>query len=455
MTDAMRALLFASLASIGCGSCAIVGCGAKAGDVGTAPGVDSGVKDSKPPSDAGDVGDGATTDTPSACKTGDPCFPFGDPCHTGTLDCSTSGGRCVVSGNLANGSKCGTNRICRDGACIDCTVGVHCVPTNACHDGSISCTGGAPSCDDKGTNVSNGTTCGSGLVCKDGSCRACASGSTCTPTTACKTGAIDCSSGDPVCKESGNVADGTGCGASKSCRSGACTCDAGTTACGSACVVTTSDASNCGSCGNVCESGICRGGGCETFFGVYEMGGTTCTNASPFTSGCSCPGSTSSSTASQALFAEPPSPRNFYQCIPSTHTRGSDFGGVWATGDVGTPCAAIPSDGCMAKNPFTGACTCPGSTSAVQLRTIIRCPSDGGMIGGHLGFCMDTSAKMVSFGGVYESDDPVSGGVGCRVTNPATGGCSCPAGTSANGYRVWVDSSAGIIGSTIFVCSAP
>ncbi|MBI2396129.1 MAG: hypothetical protein HYV09_41585 [Deltaproteobacteria bacterium] len=60
---------------------------------------------------------------------------------------------------------------------------------------------------------------------------------------------------------------------------------------------------------------------------------------------------------------------------------------------------------------------------------------------------------LADFGGVYQLDDSVAGGLGCRVANLRTGGCSCPTGFTAHALRSIVDSSAGAIGSLIFWCA--
>jgi len=60
--------------------------------------------------------------------------------------------------------------------------------------------------------------CGSG----GGGGTTCNQGESCTAPTACRNGAISCSSGAPVCVDSGNAPDGTACGSGGSCAAGAC-----------------------------------------------------------------------------------------------------------------------------------------------------------------------------------------------------------------------------------------
>jgi hypothetical protein len=86
------------------------------------------------------------------------------------------------------------------------------------------------------------------------------------------------------------------------------------------------------------------------------------------------------------------------------------------------------------------------------LRTLVG--ACGGIIGSRIGVCMNTGATSSAFGGAYEVDDAgAAGSLGCRAANPFTGGCSCPAGTTAHGYRVEVDTPS-FIGAVIFVCTA-
>ena len=68
-------------------------------------------------------------------------------------------------------------------------------------------------------------------VCGAGTCNACTQGEACTPST-CNTGNIACTTGFPVCLDTGDVANGTSCGANQVCNTGACvSCTAGV-ACG-------------------------------------------------------------------------------------------------------------------------------------------------------------------------------------------------------------------------------
>src|SRR5207253_985218 len=104
----------------------------------------------------------------------------GKPCRTGTTTCNTGAPVCAESGNVANGTSCGTDLVCSSGSCVSCTTGLSCTPANACHAGTQACSP-AITCADTGRNLVNGTTCGANLVCNNGMCLTCTAGATCQP----------------------------------------------------------------------------------------------------------------------------------------------------------------------------------------------------------------------------------------------------------------------------------
>jgi len=204
----------------------------------------------------------------------------------------------------------------------------------------------------------------------------------------------------------------------------------------------------------VCKSGFASVGTyCSNFGGAYEThvaSCSTCNNGNPFTSGgCSCPaGFSASSTyvarndACSALRAAS------IRFCETSGTGSSVFGGVYQIDDS-VSCGA----GCRVSNPKTGGCSCPSGYSAAMLRVTIQ-NGCGSIIGSNIGVCVHGSAALDNFGGVYQQDDPVSGGFGCRNKNPRTGGCSCPSGFSANPLRVLADASGGgEIGSAVNFCT--
>jgi hypothetical protein len=149
---------------------------------------------------------------------------------------------------VAGGTACGTDQICNAGTCVTCMQGSACTPASPCHTGTMDCTAG-PSCTDTGGNQTNGSSCGVNEVCGDGMCVACVQAGPCTPTNPCHTGTTDCTSGAPVCNDTGVLlANGAACNGTETCCSGTC-------------VDEQTNASNCGSCGHSCAA--CLNGQCE------------------------------------------------------------------------------------------------------------------------------------------------------------------------------------------------
>ena len=159
-----------------------------------------------------------------ACTTGLPCIPT-NACDTGTTSCTTGASTCADTGTaVANGTACGTGMLCESGACVTCTLGAACTPTGKpCDTGTIACATGAPVCTDTGMNAPNGTPCGAGNVCNAGVCSPCVQNAACTPSNPCHTGTLNCAGGTPVCNDTGSsVANGTSCGTNLDCQSGVC-----------------------------------------------------------------------------------------------------------------------------------------------------------------------------------------------------------------------------------------
>lgn len=118
-----------------------------------------------------------------------------NPCEHGVIDCASGTPTCVSTGNVADGTSCGTNLVCHAGACTACTPGAACTPGNDCHTGSIDCSTGASVCQDTGASVPDGTSCAGG-VCQSGTCNACgASGQTCCAGNACGGSPLSCIGG--------------------------------------------------------------------------------------------------------------------------------------------------------------------------------------------------------------------------------------------------------------------
>jgi hypothetical protein len=176
--------------------------------------------------------------------------------------------------------------------------------------------------------------------------------------------------------------------------------------------------------------------------------GSGCATTNPVTGACSCPAGYTArafSAINDCSGALPQATINL--CHAGTRDADDNWGGTYQLDD-----AVGGSLGCRSANLYTGACSCPAGTTGVSTR-VIAIGSTGARLGSNIVWCVRSGSLPRSFGGVYELDDAVSGGVGCRVANPYTSGCSCGAGFTAQPYRVIVDASTGLIGSRIFVCT--
>ena len=161
--------------------------------------------------------------TSAACGT--VCVPA-NPCKTGTVTCGTGLATCTETADVADGSTCGTDQVCSAGACVGCTAGITCTPSNPCVAGATSCATGASACVESSvpaTPIADGTTCGTDQVCSAGACVACTAGVTCTPANTCHQGLTSCATGTSVCEDTGfALVDGSTCGTDLVCFAGAC-----------------------------------------------------------------------------------------------------------------------------------------------------------------------------------------------------------------------------------------
>lgn len=251
-------------------------------------------------------------------------------------------------------------------------------------------------------------------------------------------------------------------------------CLSGEDLCDGKCVHVEDDAAHCGVCDNACGvgpdgPGLCAQGKCiytcngvlvddpntcQNFFGAYEAfpaecAGCSTTNLS--TADCSCP----SPATEQDLLVQSDCPgipirsaTNLRLCGTTSLSVNSDFGGAYQVDDLPGWCGAVNQ--CRVGNPLAGgACDCPAGFDKIAIRSILRLPCDNSEGGSLIVFCGNKSVPVKSFGGVFQVDDVDPS---CRVGNPWTGGCSCPTNTKEQVFRVMVDGTAGLYGSTLRIC---
>jgi hypothetical protein len=139
--------------------------------------------------------------------------------------------------------------------------------------------------------------------------------------------------------------------------------------------------------------------------------------------------------------------QSLYVCYAGSWSPNSDFGGYYhhdgTTCNVGNPYAA-------------GACSCPSGAQAIEFIVDGSCWNDW-----RIGLCWNPSAPATTFAGAYETSDSTTyGNNGCVVANPATGACTCPAGSTGIAVRsVYGPGSSnchntGAIGGHVYLCRA-
>jgi len=175
---------------------------------------------------AGGAGGGASCPTQ-----GQSCTPA-NLCDLGAIACDEQGAPACADSqqpNLAeNGVACASGSVCHDGACLGCSQGAPCAPTaNPCNAGTLDCSSGLPVCRDSGSPNpgANGQSCDGG-VCANGTCSACTSGASCSPpANPCDLGTLSCGASGATCVDTNTVdsaQEGQSCGAGRVCQGGVC-----------------------------------------------------------------------------------------------------------------------------------------------------------------------------------------------------------------------------------------
>ncbi len=149
---------------------------------------------------------GGTPDQCVPCAAGAPCTstnPCVAPTATSVVTCNTGAPVCTSNAFLPDASACNTTGVCLSGSCTACVPGTPCIPAaNPCHVGSLSCADPTygTQCVDTGPTAADGTVCNpaTGATCTAGQC----CGSACV-TAACTTGTITCSAGAASCVDNG------------------------------------------------------------------------------------------------------------------------------------------------------------------------------------------------------------------------------------------------------------
>jgi hypothetical protein len=182
---------------------------------------------------------------------------------------NTNGGGGNGGNNSGGGNPTPTNTPCPPQDCgstfvwlpDQCACG--CPPPNekcgdmTCCPGGSTCDAGSGSCScPSGTEI-----CGSSCV------ASCASGSSMNSSTCVCETAMSCGAGETLCTSSGTCVS-INCPSNQQYDAGSCACvnicPAGKDFCGGTCIDIVNDSTNCGLCGNVCQTGVpCIAGTCE------------------------------------------------------------------------------------------------------------------------------------------------------------------------------------------------
>ena len=223
--------------------------------------------------------------------------------------------------------------------------------------------------------------------------------------------------------------------------SNACACAPGTHRCGSACIpmATCCTSADCNPPSALCVGGVCCG----------VVGLPCCSSGPACAPGSLCMGG--SCVACGGLGQ--PCCSSGTACGAGSCLSGHcvDFAGGYQVDDVASSCAGA----CHVANPFTNTCSCPSGFAATCYRVIDDCAGGGTQSGSLACLCSPPGGfPGGSFGGAFERDDGVNCNVGCRIPNPYTGACSCPAGTGDVPLRTIVDTPCPgtLIGAVIVAC---
>jgi hypothetical protein len=295
----------------------------------------------------------------SQCSAGADCSEAGS-CQRATISCAGGTAACTAAGNQPNGSSCGSNLYCNNGACAPCTNGAPCTPSgNPCHVGTTACMGGASVCTDTMSKAPDGTSCGTNMVCSGGSCVACTAGAACTPGgNVCQTGATSCATGTSVCMSTGNATAGTPCDDGKKCTTND-KCGGGSCA-GTAVTCTASDqchqAGSCDTSSGACSNPLQPAGhACDD--------GNACTTGDQCNASGVCGGTQKTCTASD-------------QC----HQAGTCSGGVCSNPLQSAGHACDDGDGCTTNDQCNASGTCAGT--AITCTAQNECQTAGSCSGG-------------------------------------------------------------------------
>ncbi len=161
--------------------------------------------------------------TCSTCVEGMDCSRSSD-CTEHRVICPDGKWDCVDIGKPRATGACEDGKVCYDGSCVSCRIGMECNMGDPCQAGQITDCMGEPKCE---TAPLSGVSCGDDaagrpMFCVDGRCETSCSEVECMSSSdPCMTSVLDCSAAPPKCLPL-RVDDGRSCGNGSVCREGGC-----------------------------------------------------------------------------------------------------------------------------------------------------------------------------------------------------------------------------------------
>jgi hypothetical protein len=378
----------------------------------------------------------AGTNLPNGTSCGDDLVCFNGACREGcTIDadcddgllcngvetCDSITNQCQAGTGPGDGTQCGGDTdVCINEVCES----VQCVTDGHCPDDGNVCTG-APSCGgdytcQTGANVDNGTVCGAGDVCFDGTCREgcttdaeCDDGLVCNGTETCDLGTFTCQSGTAP-------GDGTQCGATALDICLGDVCD----------TVECTEDMHCPDDGNVCTGAPSCGGDYTCQAGANEPNGSVCGSELVCFDGTCREGCTTDAECDDGLVcngAETCDPGTFTCQAGTPLANGTVCGSETdvCVNQICVPDSCTSNGQCSDGNVCTGTETCNFTSYQCEVGAA---PGDGTQCGATaLDVCIGESCENVEcVSDTYCDDDNVCTGVEtCDL-----GSYTCQSGTA-------------------------
>ena len=293
--------------------------------------------------------------------------------------CGALGQPCCSAGGCTDGLRCTLGGVCASNSVVACGDGTCSGSTETCGSCPRDC--GACPVFDAGTLSDLGMPIDTSAPTDQGIPPAPCVG----PRQMCGKLCLDTSSDNSNCGSCGSV-----CPAGRTCTGGTCACTMGATLCGTRCAYTLSDSTNCGGCGRACATGQnCSGGLCSsTCTEPRRMCGPFCTDTLSDNSNCgSCGRACAPGTTCIAGNCACPTGLTFCgaSCV-NTLTNASNCGGcsracasgqTCVEGTCRTPVDCAPQTTCGGCSALAGCGWCGATRACVRINSACTGPLTG------------------------------------------------------------------------------